>query len=79
MSYLGTINQDVVDAATASGTVIGVCDDSVPEGQCLMFLKGTLMYRGPLVGRPKAAAGAVVILNPLDFAEFETFIKKKLH
>lgn len=79
MSVIAPVNQQMIDAAEAAGAVVGVVDNSVPVGLCLMFRKGTLIYQGPLAGRPNAAAGTMVVMNKVDFDLVEAAIRKKLH
>jgi hypothetical protein len=43
-------------------------DPDVPEGTCVLSLYGVILYAGP-IGRCRVTApGAVILLNPADFA-----------
>lgn len=54
----------------------------VPKGQCAVLVDGEAIYIGR-IGKPAIPfilqPGALLILNPIDFADGEEFMKKQLN
>jgi hypothetical protein len=62
-----------------TATVQVAQDPTMPEGRCMVLIDGDIVYAGRL-GMPAVSfllkEGAVLILNPVDFADGQAFMRR---
>jgi hypothetical protein len=58
-----------------------IADPSVPPGHCVVMLDGDILYVGRLGSAltPFITSGVFLILNPVDHADGDDFIKKQIN
>lgn len=62
----------------ALDVILSIEEPRMPQGLCAIFIKKELVYFGPIAGSDMRA-GAQVLLNPVDAASLDAFMRSMLH